>query len=103
MDVFFQTICQKTSKDSPKYENCKQALKEVSKVCPVVQKKSVLKPVCFYCTLRVCDAVRCLARIKGRRVQVHFHAYWLEILTALTTNYSLFYVKLSKLIIIIFN
>jgi len=34
MEVFFQTICQKTPKDSPKYENCKQALKEVSKVCP---------------------------------------------------------------------
>lgn len=32
-DVLFQTICQKTPKDSTKYENCKQALKEVSKVC----------------------------------------------------------------------
>ncbi|RMC01873.1 hypothetical protein DUI87_21034 [Hirundo rustica rustica] len=31
-DVLFQTICQKTPKDSAKYENCKQALKEVSKL-----------------------------------------------------------------------
>lgn len=35
-DVLFQTICQKTPKDSTKYENCKQALKEVSKVCSQV-------------------------------------------------------------------
>ncbi|NWH74084.1 ARHGQ factor, partial [Piaya cayana] len=32
LPLLMDTICQKTPKDSPKYENCKQALKEVSKV-----------------------------------------------------------------------
>ncbi|NXA48946.1 ARHGQ factor, partial [Nothocercus julius] len=31
LPLLMDTICQKTPKDSPKYENCKQALKEVSK------------------------------------------------------------------------
>ncbi|NWH38617.1 ARHGQ factor, partial [Chloropsis hardwickii] len=33
LPLLMDTICQKTPKDSAKYENCKQALKEVSKVC----------------------------------------------------------------------
>ncbi|NXO79045.1 ARHGQ factor, partial [Sitta europaea] len=33
LPLLMDTICQKTPKDSTKYENCKQALKEVSKVC----------------------------------------------------------------------
>ncbi|NWT78749.1 ARHGQ factor, partial [Lanius ludovicianus] len=32
LPLLMDTICQKTPKDSAKYENCKQALKEVSKV-----------------------------------------------------------------------
>ncbi|XP_013048510.3 rho guanine nucleotide exchange factor 26 [Anser cygnoides] len=32
LPLLMDTICQKTPKDSPKYENCKQALKEVSKL-----------------------------------------------------------------------
>ncbi|NWS64215.1 ARHGQ factor, partial [Chunga burmeisteri] len=32
LPLLMDTICQKTPKDSSKYENCKQALKEVSKV-----------------------------------------------------------------------
>ncbi|NXV10249.1 ARHGQ factor, partial [Cettia cetti] len=32
LPLLMDTICQKTPKDSEKYENCKQALKEVSKV-----------------------------------------------------------------------
>ncbi|NXA95843.1 ARHGQ factor, partial [Melanocharis versteri] len=32
LPLLMDTICQKTAKDSAKYENCKQALKEVSKV-----------------------------------------------------------------------
>ncbi|NWS83532.1 ARHGQ factor, partial [Toxostoma redivivum] len=36
LPLLMDTICQKTPKDSAKYENCKQALKEVSKVCPQV-------------------------------------------------------------------
>ncbi|NXM79077.1 ARHGQ factor, partial [Serilophus lunatus] len=34
LPLLMDTICQKTPKDSVKYENCKQALKEVSKVRP---------------------------------------------------------------------
>ncbi|NXF77081.1 ARHGQ factor, partial [Sclerurus mexicanus] len=35
LPLLMDTICQKTPKDSAKYENCKQALKEVSKKrCP---------------------------------------------------------------------
>ncbi|NXK93169.1 ARHGQ factor, partial [Formicarius rufipectus] len=34
LPLLMDTICQKTPKDSAKYENCKQALKEVSKVSP---------------------------------------------------------------------
>ncbi|NXH35168.1 ARHGQ factor, partial [Myiagra hebetior] len=38
LPLLMDTICQKTPKDSAKYENCKQALKEVSKVCsPVIK------------------------------------------------------------------
>ncbi|NXO65764.1 ARHGQ factor, partial [Phainopepla nitens] len=33
LPLLMDTICQKTPKDSAKYENCTQALKEVSKVC----------------------------------------------------------------------
>lgn len=47
--VFFQTICQKTPKDSAKYENCKQALKEVSKVCSQVLLVLPGKNGCFAC------------------------------------------------------
>ncbi|NWH89992.1 ARHGQ factor, partial [Aegithalos caudatus] len=36
LPLLMDTICQKTPKDSAKYENCKQALKEVSKVCSQV-------------------------------------------------------------------
>ncbi|NXB82007.1 ARHGQ factor, partial [Donacobius atricapilla] len=36
LPLLMDTICQKTPKDSAKYENCKQALKEVSKVCSEV-------------------------------------------------------------------
>ncbi|NXR55110.1 ARHGQ factor, partial [Hippolais icterina] len=36
LPLLMDTICQKTPKDSAKYENCKQALKEVSKVHPQV-------------------------------------------------------------------
>ncbi|NWR99066.1 ARHGQ factor, partial [Motacilla alba] len=37
LPLLMDTICQKTPKDSAKYENCKQALKEVSKVrSPVI-------------------------------------------------------------------
>uniref|UniRef100_A0A8C3CJZ7 Rho guanine nucleotide exchange factor 26 n=1 Tax=Cairina moschata TaxID=8855 RepID=A0A8C3CJZ7_CAIMO len=36
LPLLMDTICQKTPKDSPKYENCKQALKEVSKPFPLV-------------------------------------------------------------------
>ncbi|NXP51614.1 ARHGQ factor, partial [Heliornis fulica] len=32
LPLLMDTICQKTPKDSPRYENCKQALKEVSKL-----------------------------------------------------------------------
>ncbi|NWW47079.1 ARHGQ factor, partial [Pedionomus torquatus] len=32
LPLLMDTICQKTPKDSPKYENCKRALKEVSKL-----------------------------------------------------------------------
>ncbi|NWI51681.1 ARHGQ factor, partial [Calyptomena viridis] len=32
LPLLMDTICQKTPKDSAKYDNCKQALKEVSKV-----------------------------------------------------------------------
>ncbi|NXC17589.1 ARHGQ factor, partial [Corythaeola cristata] len=32
LPLLMDTICQKTPKDSPKYDNCKQALKEVSKL-----------------------------------------------------------------------
>ncbi|NXT61790.1 ARHGQ factor, partial [Chaetops frenatus] len=32
LPLLMDTVCQKTPKDSAKYENCKQALKEVSKV-----------------------------------------------------------------------
>ncbi|XP_078524050.1 rho guanine nucleotide exchange factor 26 [Lissotriton helveticus] len=32
LPLLMDTICQKTTKDSPKYETCKQALKEVSKL-----------------------------------------------------------------------
>ncbi|NXC25551.1 ARHGQ factor, partial [Campylorhamphus procurvoides] len=32
LPLLMDTICQKTPKDSAKYENCKQALKEVSKL-----------------------------------------------------------------------
>ncbi|NXD93340.1 ARHGQ factor, partial [Chaetorhynchus papuensis] len=38
LPLLMDTICQKTPKDSAKYENCKQALKEVSKVCSQVIK-----------------------------------------------------------------
>ncbi|NWI79695.1 ARHGQ factor, partial [Dryoscopus gambensis] len=38
LPLLMDTICQKTPKDSAKYENCKQALKEVSKVCFQVTK-----------------------------------------------------------------
>ncbi|NXD48764.1 ARHGQ factor, partial [Corvus moneduloides] len=38
LPLLMDTICQKTPKDSTKYENCKQALKEVSKVCSQVIK-----------------------------------------------------------------
>ncbi|NXK35070.1 ARHGQ factor, partial [Piprites chloris] len=38
LPLLMDTICQKTPKDSAKYENCKQALKEVSKV------RSILMP-----------------------------------------------------------
>ncbi|NXA99063.1 ARHGQ factor, partial [Cnemophilus loriae] len=44
LPLLMDTICQKTPKDSAKYENCKQALKEVSKVrsqvIPVVRRQS---------------------------------------------------------------
>ncbi|NXQ23624.1 ARHGQ factor, partial [Alaudala cheleensis] len=43
LPLLMDTICQKTPKDSAKYENCKQALKEVLKV------HSQVIPV--YCTL----------------------------------------------------
>ncbi|XP_041262002.1 rho guanine nucleotide exchange factor 26 [Onychostruthus taczanowskii] len=36
LPLLMDTICQKTPKDSAKYENCKQALKEVSKPFPLV-------------------------------------------------------------------
>ncbi|NXM46078.1 ARHGQ factor, partial [Gymnorhina tibicen] len=39
LPLLMDTICQKTPKDSAKYENCKQALKEVSKV-----RSQVIKP-----------------------------------------------------------
>ncbi|NXO43174.1 ARHGQ factor, partial [Locustella ochotensis] len=41
LPLLMDTICQKTPKDSAKYENCKQALKEVSKV------RSQVIPVLF--------------------------------------------------------
>ncbi|NXY54881.1 ARHGQ factor, partial [Callaeas wilsoni] len=40
LPLLMDTICQKTPKDSAKYENCKQALKEVSKVRSQVIPKS---------------------------------------------------------------
>ncbi|XP_025952638.2 rho guanine nucleotide exchange factor 26 isoform X2 [Dromaius novaehollandiae] len=33
LPLLMDTICQKTPKDSPKYENCKQALKELVRLC----------------------------------------------------------------------
>ncbi|NXJ21764.1 ARHGQ factor, partial [Dicrurus megarhynchus] len=52
LPLLMDTICQKTPKDSAKYENCKQALKEVSKVCSQVIKLFCVLPGkngCFPC------------------------------------------------------
>ncbi|NXQ07248.1 ARHGQ factor, partial [Vidua macroura] len=52
LPLLMDTICQKTPKDSAKYENCKQALKEVSKV------HSQLIPVYFQCKMGLqCDSL----------------------------------------------
>ncbi|NXQ43743.1 ARHGQ factor, partial [Catharus fuscescens] len=49
LPLLMDTICQKTPKDSAKYENCKQALKEVSKVCSQVILVLPGKNGCFPC------------------------------------------------------
>ncbi|NXE95355.1 ARHGQ factor, partial [Menura novaehollandiae] len=48
LPLLMDTICQKTPKDSAKYENCKQALKEVSKVrSPVLHLSRIFPAVTF--------------------------------------------------------
>ncbi|NXB16545.1 ARHGQ factor, partial [Rhagologus leucostigma] len=48
LPLLMDTICQKTPKDSAKYENCKQALKEVSKVRSQVIKLSYSWSPCLF-------------------------------------------------------